>query len=156
MTRTSKTSKGTESTERPLPTAPAPRERFLSSLPITEVGPRTSVGEKHPRTVSVTLLSALRPAPYSFYCQVVELWMCALSNRIRESPSGERRWKTKQLLDDGEKALQQAEDEQLPVWNLTPAMVRPAFHLTVAVFTPNPILQGQIHARGASWVRGRA
>ena len=70
--------------------------------------------------------------------------MCALSNRIKESPSGGRRWKTKQLLDDGEKALQQAEDEQLPVWSLTPAMVRPAFHLTVAVFTPNPILQGQI------------
>ena len=82
--------------------------------------------------------------------------MCALSNRIRGKPEWWEKVKNKAMLDDGEKALQQAEDEQLPVWNLTPAMVRPAFHLTVAVFIPNPILQGQIRARGASWVRGRA
>ena len=146
MTRTSKTSKGTKSTERPLPTASAPRERFWSFLPITEVGPRTSVGEKHPRTVSVTLLSALRQAPYPFYCQVVELWMCTLSNRIRGKPEWWEKVKGKAIVGQWREALQQAEDEQLPVWNLTPAMVCPAFHLTVAVFTPNPILQGQIRA----------
>ena len=80
--------------------------------------------------------------------------MCALSNRIREKPDWWEKVKDETIVERWrEEALQQAEDHEQPAWNLTPAMVRPASHLTVALFTLYPILLGQVRARGTSWIR---
>ena len=83
--------------------------------------------------------------------------MCALSNRIREKPDWWEKVKDETIFERWrEEALQQAEDRERPVWNLTPAMVRPALHLIAAASTLNPIFQGKVRASGASRIRGLA
>ncbi|KAF9779803.1 hypothetical protein BJ322DRAFT_1166963 [Thelephora terrestris] len=68
-----------------------------------DVGPRQ--GKEHPRTI-------------------VELRMCALSNRIREKPDWWEKMEDEIIVEKWrEEALQQAGDDGNPEWKLTPGMV---------------------------------
>ena len=87
--------------------------------------------------------------------------MCALSHHIREKPNWWEKVKDETIVERWrEEALQQAgddeDDDEEPEWKLTPAMVRPTFHLRAAASVLNRILQDQVHARGASWICGFA
>ena len=54
-----------------------------------------------------------------FRLQIVELRMCALSNRIREKPDWWERVKNETIVERWrEEASQQAEDNEEPAWNL--------------------------------------
>ena len=84
------------------------------------LGPRE--GKEHPRTVSIDS-SRATPVPY-ISPQIVELRMCALSNRIREEPDWWEKMKDEAIAEKWrEEALQQGEDGEQPAWNLTSGMV---------------------------------
>jgi len=115
------------------------------------IGPRR--GKEHPRTVSG---GSLCPTPCpSDFCQIVELRMCALSNRIREKSNWWEKVKDETIVERWrEEALQQAEDGEQPEWKLTPGMVSLASCLPVApAILTNPMSQGQVRTRGASGIR---
>ena len=87
--------------------------------------------------------------------------MCAHSHHIREKHNWWEKVKDEAIVGRWrEEALQRAKDDsnddEKPEWKLTPAMVRPASHLRAAASVLNRILQGQVHTRGTSWIRGSA
>ena len=102
-------------------------------------------GKEHPRTVSIDssrATSSSLPPP-----QIVELRMCALSNRIREKPNWWEKMNDEAIAERwrGE-ALQQGEDDEQPAWNLTPGMVSlVSFGSSIL----NLASQGQVRVRGA-------
>lgn len=82
--------------------------------------------------------------------QIVELLMCALSNCIREKPDWWEKIKDDTIVEKWrEEALEQAEENDEPGWDLTPGMVRTAYRLTEIGTIPYLISPGQIRARGA-------
>lgn len=88
------------------------------------------------------------PAPPSvptFFHQIVELRMCALSNRIREKPDWWEKMKDEEIVKRWRKeALRQAGDDEQPVWKLTPGMVNLTPHLRADPAILNPTFQGQV------------
>ena len=99
------------------------------------MGPRQ--GKEHPRTI-------------------VELRMCALSNRIREKPDWWEKVKDETIVERWrEEALQQAGNDERPEWKLTPDMVSLASCLPAALIL-NTMSQGQVRTRGASGIRSPA
>lgn len=66
------------------------------------------------------------PVPHSVYIfdQIIELQMCALSNRIREKPDWWEKIKDETIVGKWrEEALEQGKDEDNPEWSLAPEMV---------------------------------
>ena len=65
-----------------------------------------------------------RPQFPIFFHQIVELRMCALSNRIREKPNWWEKMKDEAIMERWrEEALQQARGDERREWKLTPGMV---------------------------------
>jgi hypothetical protein len=75
--------------------------------------------------------------------------MCALSNHIREKPEWWEKAGDETIIEKWrEEALQQAGDDDQPVWKLTPAMVQClADHLTATFPVLNLTSSGQVCAR---------
>ncbi|KAF9779815.1 hypothetical protein BJ322DRAFT_1113121 [Thelephora terrestris] len=67
------------------------------------------------------------PQQVQMFHQIVELRMCALSNRLREKPHWWEKMEDESIVEKWrEEALQQAGDDGKPEWKLTPGMVGPA------------------------------
>lgn len=83
--------------------------------------------------------------------------MCALSNRIREKPDWWEKAKDETIVEKWrEEALQQAADDENPVWNLTPGMVCLTHYLIAGFLVQNLMSPGQVRTPGASRIRGFA
>jgi hypothetical protein len=107
-------------------------------------------GKEHPRTVSDSspLVTPLLTGPISVSHQIVELRMCALSNHIRKKPEWWEKAGDETIIEKWrEEALQQAGDDDQPVWKLTPAMVCLADRLTATFPVLNLTSSGQVCAR---------
>ena len=83
--------------------------------------PEPSRGREHPRSVSDDPSCTAPQSPIPSRWQIVELRMCALSNRIREKPNWWEKMKDLAIVERWrEEALQQAGEDD---WKLTPGMV---------------------------------
>ncbi|KAF9779870.1 hypothetical protein BJ322DRAFT_1129730 [Thelephora terrestris] len=105
MARTKQTAGRTTPAVRGPPRLQLPEDGFNHPFQETEcdMGPRQ--GKEHPRTI-------------------LELRMCALSNRLREKPNWWEKMEDESIVEKWrEEALQQAGDDANPEWKLTPGMV---------------------------------
>ncbi|KAF9779819.1 hypothetical protein BJ322DRAFT_1113127 [Thelephora terrestris] len=82
-----------------------PKDGFKHPFQESDIDPGPEQGKEHPKTI-------------------VELRMCALSNRIREKPNWWEKMQDDAIVEKWrDEALQQTGDDDNPEWELTPGMV---------------------------------